>query len=73
MKRLVYYCRWQRVSLRLRGRDSHSVWGHLVTKDSDADRLESFRFDFRTGNLVLGEGADRRVLRLDEMGTVLED
>ena len=46
MKPLVYYCRWQGASLRLRGRDETAVWGQLVFPDGESgERTQSFRFE----------------------------
>jgi hypothetical protein len=71
MKALVYYCRWQGVALRLRGRDETAVWGHLVSVNEDgSESSQSFRFELQNGRLTLdGE----QTITLDEMGTVIEE
>lgn len=71
MKPLVYYCRWQEASLRLRGRDDTAVWGHLVYKaDTDQEQLQGFRFELKTWRLTLQTSGGERTIQLDEMGTV---
>ena len=71
MKALVYYCRWQSASLRLRGREDGLVWGHLVFLEEDnSERLQAFRFYLKTNQLVLVEGDEEREVQLDEMGVV---
>ena len=69
---LVYYCRWQGARLRLRGRDESAVWGHLLTRVGETERIEAFRFDLLSWELWLGEDGARR-LRLDEMGVVVDE
>ncbi len=71
MKPLVYYARWQRAKLRLRGRDETAVWGHLVFTNEDGTVQEKqFRFQLASQKITLyGEG-DEQVLQLDEMGVV---
>lgn len=68
---LVYYCRWLGAKLRLHGRDEGSVWGQLVMPDESDTRSERFRFDLKTWELTLGEGANQRRLQLDELGVVV--
>ena len=69
MKALVYYCRWQGVSLRLRGRDGTAVWGELVTVDpSGNETVQPFNFELATAILRLPLDAGERILALDEMG-----
>ncbi len=68
---LVYYCRWQSAKLRLRGRDDHHVWGHLVTTAGEGERLEPFRFNLQTWELALGEGESMKHVQLDELGVVV--
>lgn len=71
MKALVYYCRWQGVSLRLRGRDETAVWGYLVSVNEDgSESSQSFRFELQNGRLTLD---DEQTITLDEMGTVIEE
>jgi hypothetical protein len=71
MKALVYYCRWQGVSLRLRGRDETAVWGHLVSVNEDgSESSQPFRFELQNGRLTLD---DEQTITLDEMGTVIEE
>lgn len=68
MKPLVYYCRWQGVSLRLRGRNETAVWGELVAKDG-TDTTQEFHFDLQNWELTLKEDKHDRRIKLDEMGT----
>jgi hypothetical protein len=68
---LVYYCRWHGVKLRLHGRDERFVWGQLVTQDAGSESAESFRFDLKSWELLLGEGEDQTRLQLDELGVVI--
>ncbi len=70
MKPLVYYCRWQGASLRLRGRDSTAVWGELVFNEQGTERAQPFRFDLQSWQLTLTEAQGERTIQLDEMGTV---
>ncbi len=70
MKPLVYYCRWHTAKLRLQGRDDRFVWGDLVMLAEDG-RLEPFRYNMQTWELILGEGESETRVRLDEMGVVL--
>ncbi len=72
MKPLVYYCRWQGASLRLRGRDETAVWGHLVyNANSEQESMQLFRFDLGSWQLTLQEEDGEKIVQLDEMGTVL--
>ena len=71
MKPLVYYCRWQNASLRLRGRDETAVWGHLVYKaNTKQESMQEFRFDLKSWQLTLPEADGEKIIQLDEMGTV---
>ena len=71
MKPLVYYCRWQEASLRLRGRDDTAVWGHLVyNADTDRERLQEFHFELKSWQLTLQTPDGEKIVQLDEMGTV---
>ncbi|MEM7332225.1 MAG: hypothetical protein AAF490_09045 [Chloroflexota bacterium] len=71
MKPLVYYCRWQGASLRLRGRDETAVWGHLVTLDNENNEsLQAFRYNLKTREITLIDGAENRVHLLDEKGVI---
>ncbi len=71
MKPLVYYCRWQGASLRLRGRDKTAVWGHLVYEANDEQAsIQEFRFDLQSRTLTLQEPEGEKTIQLDEMGTV---
>ena len=73
MKSLVYYCRWQGASLRLRGRDESAVWGELVfTAENGEEESREFRFVLRTSELTLGQREGERSIMLDEMGVPLE-
>ena len=73
MKPLVFYCRWQGVSLRLRGRDETAVWGHLVQKDQEDndENSQEFKFDLKTWELTLKGVEKDEVIKLDEKGVVL--
>lgn len=71
MKALVYYCRWQGASLRLRGRDETAVWGQLVFNRDGQETTQLFRFNLSTYELTLKEEADEHTIKLDEMGTVI--
>ncbi len=72
MKPLVYYCRWQSASLRLRGRSDTAVWGEIVYKDeAGKERPQEFQFNLQSWELTLKEKNGDRILKLDEMGTVL--
>jgi hypothetical protein len=71
MKPLVYYCRWQEASLRLRGRDETAVWGHLAYKaDTPDESTQEFRFELKTWRLTLQKPEGEEVIQLDEMGIV---
>ncbi len=72
MKPLVYYCRWQGASLRLRGRDETAVWGHLVfTADDGTEQPQEFHFNLQTRQLTLQKETGDELLQLDEMGVVV--
>lgn len=71
MKPLVYYCRWQGASLRLRGRDETAVWGQLVFADEQGkEKTQRFRFALESRQLTLADESGERTVQLDEMGTV---
>lgn len=72
MKPLVYFCRWQGATLRLRGRDTTAVWGELVYAEGDAERVRPFRFELATSRIRLQDGDTTEVLTLDEMGVAVE-
>ena len=73
MKRLVFYCRWQGPSLRLRGRSETAVWGELVFKDElENETTQEFRFNLQRWELELKENDSSRLIKLDEMGTIVE-
>jgi hypothetical protein len=70
MKPLVYYCRWQNLVLRLRGRDETAVWGYLVTIDeSGHESSQPFRFELKTNRLTLTTADGEQIITLDDMGT----
>lgn len=70
MKALVYYCRWQGASLRLRGRDETAVWGQFIFTDKENNETEqSFKFYLATRELVLNDSDEK--IQLDEMGVVV--
>lgn len=74
MKPLVYYCRWQGATLRLRGRDETAVWGEMVTVGANgAEQAQPFHFQIDSATLTLPGPEGERVLVLDEMGVVRED
>lgn len=72
MKPLVNYCRWQGMSLRLRGRDDTAVWGHLVQQQEDEKISTPFHFDLNTRRLILHPGASEEIIQLDEMGVIVK-
>lgn len=69
MKPLVYYCRWQGASLRLRGRDDTAVWGQLVFTENGQERTQPFHYNLKTWQLIVN---DEKPIQLDEMGTILK-
>ena len=71
MKPLVYYCRWHDAALRLRGRGETAVWGHLVFTTDGEESTQTFHFNIQTRQLTLGEGAESKIMQLDEMGVVV--
>ncbi len=73
MKPLVYYCRWQGVVLRLRGRNETAVWGQLVYSEEDGERSQEFRFDLKTSTLTLQPNGGPTIIKLDDMGVPLDD
>ncbi len=69
MKPLVYYCRWQKATLRLRGRDKTAVWGQLVQKTAEGEEEASdFRYLLDSSELFVNDGQGERHYRLDEKG-----
>jgi hypothetical protein len=69
MKPLVYYCRWQRASLRLRGRDSTAVWGQLVQKTAEGkEKTSEFRYQLESAELIVNDGEQEYFYHLDEKG-----
>ena len=71
MKPLVYYCRWQGATLRLRGRDETAVWGQLVfTSDDGEETAKPFRFELKSWKISVEEDDGEKTYQLDEMGTV---
>ena len=72
MKPLVYYCRWQRASLRLRGRDATAVWGQLVQKTAESEEKTSdFRYLLDSSELMIVQDGQEQYYRLDEKGVPL--
>lgn len=72
MKPLVYYCRWQGASLRLRGRDDTAVWGTLVyNAQSGEEMTQPFHFNLHTHILTLTQPDGEKTVQLDEMGVAL--
>ncbi len=71
MKPLVYYARWEGVKLRMRGRSETAVWGQLIYTDTDGnEQPKLFHFDLNSWQITIGEGDDKQIIQLDEMGTV---
>ena len=74
MKPLVYYCRWQGASLKLRGRDETAVFGQFAYKEEDgSERLQAFQFNLNTRQLTLKHAAGDEIIQLDEMGVVINN
>ena len=74
MKSLVYYCRWQKATLRLRGRDSTAVWGQLVEIDSGGDeKATDFRYILESARLILIKDGEEQHYSLDEKGIPLRE
>ena len=71
MKPLVYYCRWQGASLRLRGRDETAVWGQLVFTEDGQERVQPFHFNLKNWQITFTEPDGEKTIQLDEMGTVV--
>lgn len=73
MKPLVYYCRWQDVTLRLHGRDPETIWGQLVGINADGrENLRSFRYKLESAELIIYDDQGDHHLRLDEKGIPLQ-
>jgi hypothetical protein len=73
MKPLVYYCRWQGLVLRLRGRDETAVWGQLVMTDAAGNEAaQPFHFDLQNNQLSLTGPDGEQTITLDEMGTEIQ-
>ncbi len=73
MKPLIYYCRWQRANLRLRGRNDTAVWGQLVYGDGDDNQVaQPFHFNLQNWQLALESLGGKIILQLDEMGIEVE-
>ncbi len=71
MKPLVYYCRWQGASLRLRGRDETAVFGQLAFREEDgSERLQAFHYNLKTRQITLKHEDGEEIIQLDEMGVV---
>ena len=72
MKPLVYYCRWQRASLRLRGRDATAIWGQLVqTTPEGIEKINDFRYLLESSEIIIDNGEDEIHYCLDEKGIPL--
>jgi hypothetical protein len=71
MKPLVYYCRWQRAKLRLRGRDETAVWGQLVFYENSQERTQLFRYHLAEQMLTLTTDDGEQTMTLDEMGVAV--
>ena len=71
MKPLVYYCRWQGASLKLRGRDETAVFGQFAfTEEDGSERLQEFHYNLKTRQLTLKNEDGDVIVLLDEMGIV---
>ena len=74
MKPLVYYCRWQGASLKLRGRDETAVFGQFAyTEEDGSERLQEFHFNLKSRQLTLKYAAGDELIQLDEMGVVIKN
>jgi hypothetical protein len=74
MKPLVYYCRWQRSSLRLLGRDKTAVWGQLVRKTPEGEeKTDDFRYILDSAQLILFQNGEEQSYFLDEKGVPLPE
>lgn len=74
MKPLVYYCRWQGATLRLRGRDDTAVWGALVFISANGDETtQPFHYNLHTRQLTLTHPTGDQRLQLDDMGVVVKE
>lgn len=74
MKPLVYYCRWQGASLKLRGRDETAVFGQFAFTEKDGSvRLQAFHFNLKTRQLTLKNADGDELIQLDEMGVVINN
>ena len=72
MKPLVYYCRWQKASLRLRGRNETAVWGQLVQKSPEGEeKTVDFRYILDNSQLILFQDGEQQNFFLDEKGVPL--
>ena len=71
MKPLVYYCRWQGATLRLRGRDKTAVWGQFAFNGEGKETTQRFHYNLGTRELTLYEPAGERTVTLDDMGVVI--
>lgn len=69
MKPLVFWCRWHDAKLRLHGRDDSAVWGQLAFPDE----TRPFHFNLENWQLTIGEGEERELVQLDEMGVEVKD
>ncbi|NHZ72305.1 MAG: hypothetical protein GWP17_04365 [Aquificales bacterium] len=74
MKPLVYYCRWQEASLRLRGREETAVFGQLAfTEEDGSERLQEFHYNLQTRQLTLKQADGDEIIQLDEMGVIIKN
>lgn len=71
MKPLVYYCRWQEATLRLRGRNETAVWGQLVFNSDGNESVQTFHYELQPRLLTIGEGEAKKQIQLDEMGIAI--
>lgn len=71
MKPLVYYCRWNEATLRLRGRDETAVWGQLIFNSDGTASAQTFHYDLQARLLTLEEGEAKKQIQLDEMGIAI--
>jgi hypothetical protein len=74
MKPLVYFCRWQGASLRLRGREETAVFGQLVFIEEDGtERPQAFHYNLQTRQLTLQHEHGDEIVQLDEMGVIVKE
>jgi len=69
VKPLVYYCRWNGATLRLRGRDDRFIRGQLVFTSADGGEVtQEFSFETATAELTIFLDTGTQKMILDDMG-----